>query len=173
MEQIVRDTRIALTYEGTTGIQGLDLLGRKVLMNQGASLKRFTKLIHTFCLDQENNEEMKEYVQELQRLNKEWGGLTINIGAKAMKNRDEVSAASVDYLMYSGYLLMGYFWARMASVAAEKLKQAEGDTAFYTVKMQTADFYFKRVLPRSYGHAKMVEAGAESMMDMEASHFVF
>src|SRR5690606_23729275 len=73
MEQIVRDTRIALLYEGTTGIQALDLLGRKILMTQGESLKRFTKLVHTFCKENADNEQMKQFVEPLVKLNKEWG----------------------------------------------------------------------------------------------------
>ncbi|MDX5298858.1 MAG: acyl-CoA dehydrogenase family protein, partial [Gammaproteobacteria bacterium] len=108
MEQIVRDTRIALMYEGTTGIQALDLLGRKVLMSQGESLKRFTKQVHLFCKENADNDQLKEFVEPLMKLNKEWGDLTMKIGMAAMKNREEVGSASVDYLMYSGYVVLGY-----------------------------------------------------------------
>ncbi|PJF38606.1 MAG: acyl-CoA dehydrogenase, partial [Phototrophicales bacterium] len=114
MEQIVRDTRISLLYEGTTGIQALDLLGRKVLMTQGATLKNFTKQIHLFCKENEANEDIKGFIEPLAKLNKEWGDITMKIGMAAMQNRDEVGAASVDYLMYSGYVCLAYFWARMA-----------------------------------------------------------
>ncbi|MAM89234.1 acyl-CoA dehydrogenase C-terminal domain-containing protein [Allohahella sp. A8] len=171
MEQIVRDTRIALMYEGTTGIQALDLLGRKVLMTQGESLKRFTKLIHTFCKENEGNELAKEYVEPLAKLNKEWGELTTKIGMAAMKNRDEVGAASVDYLMYSGYASMAYFWARMGLLAKQKLEAGTEEKAFYTAKVQTSQFYFKRLLPRTQAHATAAVAGAESLMDMDAEHF--
>ncbi|HCW89912.1 MAG TPA: acyl-CoA dehydrogenase, partial [Marinobacter sp.] len=101
MEQIVRDTRIATLYEGTNGIQALDLLGRKVLMTQGESLKRFTRQVHVFCKENADNEQLKEFVEPLAAINKEWGDLTTKIGMTAMKNREEVGAASVDYLMYS------------------------------------------------------------------------
>ena len=173
MEQIVRDTRIALLYEGTTGIQALDLLGRKILMTQGEALKQFTKLVHVFCKEQADNEDMKKFVEPLQKLNKEWGDLTMKVGMSAMKNRDEVGAASVDYLMYSGYATMAYFWARMALVAQQKLAEGTTETGFYTAKVQTAEFYFKRILPRTAGHAQMIAAGADSIMAIEEENFVF
>ena len=79
MEQLVRDTRISTLYEGTTGIQALDLLGRKVMMSQGQSLKNFTKIIHTFCKEHGNNEEMAVYTTKLSELIKEWGELTMSL----------------------------------------------------------------------------------------------
>ena len=173
MEQIVRDTRISLMYEGTTGIQALDLLGRKVLMTQGAALKQFTKLVHVFCKENADNEDMKQFVEPLLTLNKEWGDLTMKVGMTAMKNRDEVGSASVDYLMYSGYITMAYFWARMALVAQQKLAEGSTETGFYTAKVQTAQFYFKRLLPRTKGHAEMMLAGADSVMAMEEENFMF
>ncbi|KXJ54860.1 MAG: acyl-CoA dehydrogenase, partial [Neptuniibacter sp. Phe_28] len=95
MEQNVRDSRISMLYEGTTQIQALDLLGRKVLMTQGEALKGFTKIMHKFCQTEADNSEMQAFTQPLAALNKEWGELTMNVGMKAMQNRDEVGAASV------------------------------------------------------------------------------
>jgi alkylation response protein AidB-like acyl-CoA dehydrogenase len=171
MEQIVRDTRISLLYEGTTGIQALDLLGRKVLMSQGESLKNFTKLIHLFCKEQADNEDMKPFVDALKDLNKEWSELTMKIGMNAMKNREEVGAASVDYLMYSGYATMAYFWAKMALLAQKALANGTTETSFYKAKIKTANFYFKRVLPRTKGHVACILGGADCMMDMEVEEF--
>ncbi len=173
MEQIVRDTRIALMYEGTTGIQALDLLGRKVLMTQGAALRNFTKLVHKFCQAQEGNDEMKRFVGPLAELNKEWGDITMKIGMVAMQNRDEVGAASVDYLMYSGYVCLAYFWAKMVEVAQQKLAEGTTEEYFYKAKITTAKFYFDRILPRTAGHAKMIAAGGESMMELAEEHFAF
>ncbi|MFT6904939.1 MAG: alkylation response protein AidB-like acyl-CoA dehydrogenase [Oleiphilaceae bacterium] len=173
MEQIVRDTRIALLYEGTTGIQALDLLGRKVLMTQGAALKNFTRLVHVFCKENESNEGLKQFVDQLTTLNKEWGDITMKVGMAAMKDRNEVGAASVDYLMYSGYICLAYFWAKMASVAQQKLAEGTTEVAFYTAKIQTAKFYFDRILPRTLSHAQMISAGAESMMAVEEANFAF
>lgn len=89
----------------------------------------------------------------------------------AMKNRDEVGAAAVDYLMYSGYGVMAYLWARMALLAQQKLEEGTAEESFYLAKVQTARFYFKRLLPRAKAHADGVTAGADSLMDMHADHF--
>lgn len=173
MEQIVRDGRIGTIYEGTTGIQALDLLGRKVLMTQGEALKRFTKIVHKFCKAEGENEQLQDLFQPLQAFNKDWTDLTMKVGMAAMKNREEVGAASVDYLMYSGYGVMAYLWARMALVAQQKLEAGTSETSFYQAKLQTARFYFKRLLPRAKVHAECIEAGAGSLMDMHEEHFNF
>ena len=173
MEQIVRDTRIAMLYEGTTGIQALDLLGRKVLMSQGELLKNFTKIVHQFVKGQADNSSMQEFTKPLADLNKEWGELTMEVGMKAMQNQDEVGAASVDYLMYSGYVTLAYFWAKMADVAQRKLTEGEGDAAFYQAKIETARFYFARILPRTLSHAAMVKAGNSTLAAIDEAHFSF
>jgi hypothetical protein len=171
MEQNVRDSRISMLYEGTTGIQALDLLGRKVLMTQGEALKGFTKIVHKFCQNNEGNEAVKEFVAPLAALNKEWGELTMKVGMAAMKDREEVGAASVDYLMYSGYACLAYFWADMARLAAEKLAAGTTDEAFYTAKLQTARFYFQRILPRTRTHVATMLSGANNLMDMKEEDF--
>ena len=171
MEQNVRDSRISMLYEGTTGIQALDLLGRKVLMTQGETLKAFTKIIHKFCQANENDKALKHLIKPLAALNKEWGELTLKVGMKAMKDREEVGAASVDYCMYSGYITLAYFWARMAQVAQQKLLEGSDEEAFYKAKLQTATFYFERILPRTKAHAEMMLAGAGSLMAMEEEQF--
>ncbi|NRA71803.1 MAG: acyl-CoA dehydrogenase C-terminal domain-containing protein [Gammaproteobacteria bacterium] len=173
MEQIVRDTRIAMLYEGTTGIQALDLLGRKVLMSQGELLKNFTKIVHQFVKGQADNSAMQEFTKPLADLNKEWGELTMEVGMKAMQNQDEVGAASVDYLMYSGYVTLAYFWAKMADVAQRKLTEGEGNAAFYQAKIETARFYFARILPRTLSHAAMVKAGNSTLAAIDEAHFSF
>jgi len=172
MEQIVRDTRIATLYEGTTGIQALDLLGRKVMMTQGESLKTFTKVIHKFC---EANAEgdIAEFTSVLSGLNKEWGAVTMELAMKASQNREEVGGASVDYLMYSGFITLAYFWADMARESMEKLAAGTDDADFYKAKIATARFYFQRMLPRVAGHKAMMTNGVESMMALDAEHFAF
>lgn len=171
MEQNVRDSRIAMLYEGTTGIQALDLLGRKVLMTQGETLKAFTKIIHKFCQAHADDKALNHLIKPLAELNKEWGELTLKVGMKAMKDREEVGAASVDYCMYSGYITLAYFWARMAQVAQQKLAEGTDEEAFYKAKLQTATFYFERILPRTKAHAEMMLAGAQSLMAMDEEQF--
>ncbi|WP_323754706.1 acyl-CoA dehydrogenase C-terminal domain-containing protein [Marinobacter sp.] len=171
MEQNVRDARIGMIYEGTTGIQALDLLGRKVLMTQGESLKTFTKQVHVFCKENADNEQLKQFIEPLAAINKEWGDLTMKVGMAAMKNREEVGSASVDYLMYSGYAVFAYLWAQMAKVAQEKLEEGTTEEAFYTAKLQTARFYFTRMLPRTKTHAVTMLAGADTLLDMPEENF--
>ncbi|NRP94597.1 Acyl-CoA dehydrogenase [Marinobacterium sp. xm-g-59] len=173
MEQNVRDSRISMLYEGTTQIQALDLLGRKVLMSQGESLKGFTKIVHKFCQAESDNAELQAFIKPLVELNKEWGELTMQIGMKAMQNRDEVGAASVDYLMYSGYVVLGYFWARMVKVAQEKLAAGEGDQAFYEAKLATAKFYFERILPRTRSLVVTMQSGSDNLMALDQEKFAF
>ncbi|SDT87415.1 hypothetical protein SAMN05216296_0120 [Pseudomonas pohangensis] len=171
MEQNVRDSRISMLYEGTTGIQALDLLGRKILMTQGAALKGFTKIVHKFCEANAEVEALSGLVGPLAKLNKEWGDLTMKVGMAAMKDREEVGAASVDYLMYSGYVCLAYFWADMARVAAEKLAAGTDEEAFYKAKLQTARFYYARILPRTRMHAEAMLSGAGNLMEMAEEDF--
>lgn len=169
MEQIVRDLRIATLYEGTTGIQALDLLGRKVMGTGGKQLMAFTKLIHKFCKSQEHRDEMTPFIKKLSELNSEWGEITAKLGEKAMANPDEVGAASVDYLMYSGYVALGFMWAKMAAVALE----GDQDDAFLKAKVQTAQFYFQRILPRTESHKLSMLNGADTLMAMPEDAFAF
>ncbi|MGE4532691.1 acyl-CoA dehydrogenase C-terminal domain-containing protein [Halomonas sp.] len=171
MEQLVRDARITRLYEGTTGIQALDLLGRKVLMSQGESLKVFTKEIHKFCQAEEGNAELAEFVRPLARLNQEWGEMTMAIGMKAMSDREEVGAASVDYLMYSGYVTLAYLFARAAKQARAALAAGSGEAAFYRAKLDTARFFYQRLVPRTRAHKAAIEAGAETLMAIDAEDF--
>jgi hypothetical protein len=172
MEQIVRDTRIACLYEGTTEIQSLDLLGRKVLQSQGAMLRNFTKIVHKFCQAQEGNAAMAEFVAPLNELNKLWGDLTMKIGMKAMQNPDEAGAAAVDYMYFSGYVTLAYLWAWMAKTAHEKIAAGSADP-FYQTKVKTAQFYFKKILPRAKAHVEVIDSGLETLMAVDAEHFAF
>lgn len=173
MEQVMRDARIAMVYEGTTGIQALDLIGRKVLGSGGELLKGYTKEIHKFCKANEGSEQFASYLDALSGLNGQWGELTMHIGGLAGESLEEIGAASVDYLMFSGYTCMAYTWARMAVVAQAKLDAGTSEQAFYEAKLQTADFYFKRLLPRAQAHFAAAKAGAASVMDMPEDAFAF
>lgn len=173
MEQIVRDGRIATIYEGTTGIQSIDLLGRKVLGSGGELLKNYTKIVHLFCKEHAGNEAMQEFIEPLQAMNQEIGELTMQIGAAAMQNPEEAGAASVDYLMYSGYFVLAHMWAKMALVAQGKLADGADDEDFYKAKIKTARFYYQRLLPRTAMHKQAMLSGAENLMSMAEENFKF
>ena len=173
MEQLMRDTKISCLYEGTTGIQALDLLARKILGSKGAILKPFGAEVTAFCVANAGDEAMQEFIQPIMTFGGDWQKMTETLGLKAMKNPDEIGAASVDYLMYSGYLTLAYFWAKMAKVAQDKLAASDDDKAFYEAKIKTARFYFQRILPRANGHAACVANGADSMMALDSEEFIF
>ena len=171
MEQLVRDCRIAPIYEGTNGIQALDLLGRKVLGSQGKLLRGFTKIVHKFCAANAAHPQLAPYVAQLNDLNRQWGEVTTQVGMAAMKNADEVGAASVDYLMYSGYIILGYLWLRMALVAQAQIDDGSGDADYCRGKLATSEFYFKRLLPRTAAHRAAIEAGSDCLMKLPAELF--
>ncbi len=167
MEQYVRDARINMIYEGTNTIQSLDLLGRKVLGNQGASLKKFGELISALVMAEQGNDDMAEFTQPLAKLGQQMTQFTGEIGYKAMQNADEVGAAAVDYLRVAGHLVFGYFWARMAQVALQQMAAGKRDP-FYQAKLQTARFYFAKLFPETASLMQTARAGSAVLMDTDA-----
>jgi len=168
MEQYVRDARINMIYEGTNTVQSLDLLGRKILADNGAKLRKFGKMVQDFVEEEGTNEAMQEFINPLADLGEKVVKLTTEVGMKAFGNQDEVGAASVDYLRVVGHLVFGYFWARMAKVALEK--QGGGDP-FYKAKLATARFYFAKLLPETASLIRTARAGLPTLVEMEESWF--
>ncbi len=168
MEQYVRDARINMIYEGTNTIQSLDLLGRKVLGDNGRKLKKFGKLVAAFIEEEGTNEAMQEFVNPLADLGDKVTKLTTELGMKAFGNADEVGAAAVDYLRVCGHLVFAYFWARMARVALDK-KDA-GDP-FYAAKLHTARFYFAKLLPETAGLIRTARSGVAPLLAMDEAMF--
>jgi len=179
LEQVVRDSRISTLYEGTTGIQGLDLLGRKILMQRGRSLKAFSKEILTFCKehsvisDNEHGRRMNKFIWPLSKAVVNWQQYSLRLALKARKNRDIVGSASVDYLMYSGYITMGYMWAMMAQKANEKIAEKPDNIEFYRAKVRTAEFYFERIFPRIKTLSDTMMADSKSLMRLDEDSFSF
>jgi alkylation response protein AidB-like acyl-CoA dehydrogenase len=177
MEQIARDARIATLYEGTTGIQSLDLLGRKVLMsNKGQSIRDFSKVIFSFAKPHLfSRGPIGSMARTLCKRAIEWNLMTLRIMLGAAKDREMVGSASVDYLMYSGYVMMAYFWALQAERSAALIESGKGEESneFYTSKIQTAEFYFERMLPRATAHKKSAVSPTKSLMQMDNDHFNF
>ena len=168
MEQYVRDARINMIYEGTNTIQSLDLLGRKVLADNGKRLKAFGKRVAEFIEEEGTDEAMQEFVNPLADLGDKVTKLTTELGFKAMGNADEVGAAAVDYLRIVGHLAFAYLFARMAKIALAK--QDSGDP-FYTAKLATARFYFAKLLPETATLIRSARAGAAPLMAMDEAHF--
>jgi len=168
MEQFVRDNRINMIYEGTNTIQSLDLLGRKVLGNQGATLRKFGKLIAALVAEEGVNEKMSEFITPVALLGEQMTKFTTEIGFKGLQNPDEVGAAAVDYLRVAGHLVFGYFWARMAQIAVRQIAAGNTDP-FYTAKLQTARFYFAKLFPETATLMRTARTGSRVLMDTDCA----
>ena len=166
MEQFVRDARINMIYEGTNTIQSLDLLGRKVLGNKGATLKKFGKLVGALVAEEGVNEKMAEFITPIAVLGEQITKFTTEIGFKGFQNADEVGAAAVDYLRVAGHLVFGYFFARMAQVALREIAAGNTDP-FYPAKLQTARFYFAKLFPETATLMRTARAGSKVLMDTD------
>jgi alkylation response protein AidB-like acyl-CoA dehydrogenase len=159
MEQFVRDARIITLYEGTTGIQAADLLGRKILQLQGVGFKHFLEEISAFCQQHAANEALRPYIGPLAVATKNWSDLTLKLATRVQANPEELGAAAVDYLYYSGYVALAYMWARSVTASDTGTHAA----AFRQAKRDTATFYFARILPRCLTHQATIEAGVETL----------
>ncbi len=164
-EQLVRDCRITQIYEGTNGIQALDLVGRKIVGSGGTMYQAFVDEIRAFVASA--GADLREFTEPLKAALDNLDELTAWVIDQAKANPNEIGAASVEYLHVFGYTAYAYMWARMAAVALAK--QGEGD--FYQSKLGTARFYFARLLPRIHSLTASVKAGSESLYLLDAAQF--
>jgi hypothetical protein len=170
MEQFVRDARINMIYEGTNTIQALDLIGRKVLMDGGAKLMKFGKMVGAFIEAEGVNEDMAEFINPLADLADKVQKLTMELGLKAMHDKNEIGAAAVPYLRVLGHLVFAYWFAVMAKVSQEAIAGGSTDP-FYPTKLATARFYMSRLLPETAMLIRQARAGAASLMQLDAERF--
>ncbi|WP_350578351.1 acyl-CoA dehydrogenase C-terminal domain-containing protein [Pseudomonas sp. HY2-MNA-CIBAN-0224] len=164
-EQLVRDVRITQIYEGTNGIQALDLMGRKIVGNRGADYRVFADEIRQFIA--QAPADLNEFTQPLAAALDTLDQLTAWVLDRAQHNPNEIGAASVEYLHVFGYTAYAYMWALMARAAQGK----EADDAFYASKLGTARFYFARLLPRIHSLSASVKAGSESLYLLDEAQF--
>ncbi|MFK7902046.1 MAG: acyl-CoA dehydrogenase C-terminal domain-containing protein, partial [Nitratireductor sp.] len=172
MEQYVRDARIMQIYEGANGVQALDLVGRKLAINNGRSVRLFFTRINDFTKKHMANEAMQPFCKPLREANKALEAATLWLMQNGMKNPDNAGAASTDYLHLMGHVTLGYMWALMSEAALQKLD--DGDAAnkeFYENKLKTSLYYFDRVLPQVQTHLTCIQAGSNAMMALEADAF--
>ncbi len=172
VEQYVRDARIAQIYEGTNGIQALDLVGRKMAQGYGRLLRRFFHPLQQFIEDHQADEQLQEFIFPLAKAFAKLQQATAMIAQKGLKDPNEAGAASVDYLRMLALVALGYMWVQMAQAAMKKLDQgADGREDFYESKIKTARFFCQRMLPESDARFKNVLAGAENIMALDAAQF--
>lgn len=164
-EQLVRDCRITQIYEGTNGIQALDLLGRKVVGSGGELYNAFAEEIRSYCST--TSAELDEFMAPLKAALENLDELTAFVLDSAKRNPNEIGAASVEYLHVFGYTAYAYMWARMAGAALGKEKQDD----FYASKLGTARFFFARLLPRIHSLSASVRAGSDSLYLLDAAQF--
>jgi alkylation response protein AidB-like acyl-CoA dehydrogenase len=172
VEQFARDSRIAMIYEGTNGVQALDLVGRKMPANMGRSLRRFFHPVSAFIDAHTSDPAVGAMVQSFARI---FGALqlaTAFIAQKSLSDPEEAGAASSDYLRMFGLVALGFMWVRAAKVATEKLPTALGeDAAFYRAKLATAKFFIERILPQAGALLYVIKAGKAPLMGLEEAAF--
>ena len=171
VEQLLRNARITPIYEGTNGIQALDLLGRKVFGTGGKSQQAMAARIRESIARFGTTPGLEGFAAELARRVDQWDALTEALAGSATRNADEIGAAAVDYLQYSGYLCLGWCWLVAAGVAARSVPEAGAHADFYEAKLATARHYFERLLPRADAHEAAARAGAAGLMTLPAEHF--
>jgi alkylation response protein AidB-like acyl-CoA dehydrogenase len=169
LEQLLRDARITTIYEGTTQIQALDLLGRKIMQLQGVGLTHFLAQVTTFASAHTSHPQVGGYAKIILEHASAWQALTVELGQRAAKNPEEIGAAAVDYLMYSGYITLAYFMAMQAEVACRP--DVNVDATFRDNKLATTAFYFAKILPRTLTHAATIRAGAAPLFGLAADSF--
>jgi hypothetical protein len=171
MEQYVRDARIAMIYEGTNGVQAMDLVGRKMPANMGRSLRGFFHPVAAFIEAHREDAKLGAMVKALERA---FGALQLatgHVAAAGLRDPEEIGAAAVDYLRLFGLVALGFMWARSAQVALAKLPTANGDARFYQAKLTTAQFYMERILPQAGALYGAIKAGKGSMMALDEAMF--
>jgi alkylation response protein AidB-like acyl-CoA dehydrogenase len=162
-EQLVRDVRIAQIFEGTNGIQALDLLSRKVIADKAAKLEMFLIEVSAFASNRKH-----PYYRELLEAVCRLRGITTHLLDIATATPEEIGSASVEYLHLLGYIVYGYMWGRMAVVAENRLSD---DDSFYSAKLATANFYFSRLMPRIFSLEISISAGSKSLYALADSQF--
>ena len=177
-EQVYRDVRIAALWEGTTQIQALDLLGRKIMLQKLAPINEHCAQLYAQCkpLLFSSDAQLRSHAWSLLGHTAEWQYLTYRIGMRAKNNKEWISSTSVDYLMFGGYVTLASHWLKMEAAAAAKLASPDTaleEAAFYEAKRQTSEFVFQRLLPRTRGHKEVMMSSPTALMDMKSENFSF
>ena len=164
MEQFVRDARISQLYEGANGVQALDLVGRRMGVDNGRPARALFTLISEFIASQKDDEDMAAYTKPLEAGLNDLMAVAMWLAQNAIQNHEEAGAASVDFLRMMGTVAIGYMWARMARVSLDQLAQGTDEEAFYKMKLNTARYYMGRVMPDTASLKARATAGADVLM---------
>ena len=165
LEQYLRDVRITLIYEGTNGIQALDLVGRKLTMHQGRLLQNLQKEIQEFINENKDNDDLKDFMKPLENAFQEVMASTMWLMQNGLKDPENALASASDYLNLLALTSMTYMWARMAKFSIGK------NEPIHKNKIKTGRYFVEKVIPELSMYSKKVQAGKSSMMDMEVAEF--
>ncbi len=172
IEQFVRDARIAMIYEGTNGVQSLDLVGRKLPASGGKAIMSFFELVKGFIKESEGNEPLKVgFLDPLKAASKDLQAAGMYFLQEAAKNPLHALAGSYDFMHLFGHVSLGFMWARMARASMEALELGAEDTEYYETKIMTGRYYMSRQLPATGLHLARITSGAEPVMDLDAESF--
>jgi len=171
MEQYVRDARIAMIYEGTNGIQALDLVGRKLAHDGGRALMGLFGEIDAFLQGNAGNEALEPFTAPLKAARDDLEKATGWLMSNAMTKPDNAGAASTDYMHLMGLVILGLMWGLMARTAQDKLDEGAQNRAFLENKLITGRYFMERMLPETTAHLARISAGAETMMALPAEAF--
>ncbi len=172
LEQFVRDARIAMIYEGTNGIQSLDLVGRKLPQNGGKAIMAFFELVKDFIKENEDNEALKDgFLDPLKAASKDLQAAGMYFMAEGMKDPNNALSGSYDFMHLFGHVTLGLLWARMAKAASDALEAGASDTDFYRSKIDTGRYYMARQLPMTGTHLARIQSGAAPVMTLDAANF--
>jgi alkylation response protein AidB-like acyl-CoA dehydrogenase len=168
--QYLRDARITMIYEGTNGIQALDLIGRKLPAKNGRGIMTFLGELDTFANENDGDGELKPFVEALRTSKDQLQDASMWLMQNGLQNPDHAAAASVDFMHLFGFTALAYMWAIMAKVSLAKI--AEGDTdPFYANKLTTGRYFIERLLPDAASHLAKLKSGADTMMSMPVEAF--
>ncbi|HEY0326071.1 MAG TPA: acyl-CoA dehydrogenase, partial [Allosphingosinicella sp.] len=171
MEQFVRDARIAQIYEGTNGIQALDLVGRKLPKDGGRAIMGFIKMVGEEASAAKGNDDLKPLAEALEQANGDLQASTMWLMQNAMANTNQAGAAAYPYMTIMGIVCLGLMWLRMAKVSSEALQNGGASDDFHQNKLATARFFAARVMPETVSLRLKVEAGADTIMALPAEAF--
>jgi hypothetical protein len=171
MEQYVRDARITQIYEGTNGIQALDLVGRKMPEDFGRLMRQFFHPVATFLQTEKDNEALADSLPYFMSAFGKLQVSTLTVATRGFGNPDEAGAAATDYLRLFALVAVGFMWLKMSKIAAAKLPTAGDRAPFYETKLKTARFYFTKIMPQVNALNIAILAGSKPVMDMPAEGF--
>jgi hypothetical protein len=171
MEQYVRDSRIAMIYEGTNGVQAMDLCGRKLASNGGAAIQAFFKMVGEEIAAAKSDDGLKDIAEKLEKALEQQQAATMWFMQNAMTNPNHLGAGAHHYMHIMGIVTLGFMWLRMAKTAQAALANGSDDASFYENKLQTARYYADRFLPDAGALRRKIEAGSESLMALGEEAF--